>query len=229
MILDRASRLQAPAVAKYVAKLRAANPDDSPAQIVERLERRYLTAITGSGGAAGATAAVPAVGTVAALSTVTGETVFFMEASALLALALAEVHGIPIADQQLRRTLVLTAVLGESGLGVLRTSVGAKNANLLALKKNPLPMPALGNLNRQLMKTFTKRFLAKRAPLMLGTLLPAGIGMVIGAGGNRALGRSVVRNAHRAFGPPPVRWDRRLTVVEGGASDPGAARRGPAD
>jgi hypothetical protein len=218
LLVDRAARLQAPAVAKYVTKLRAAHPDDSPAQLVNRLEKRYLTAVTGSGGAAGATAAVPAVGTVMAMSTVAGETVFFMECSALYALALAEVHGIPIEDRELRRTLVLTAVLGEAGLSALRTTVGAKNANLMALKKGPLPLPAMGSLNKQLMKLFTKKFLKQRAPLMLGTLLPAGIGMVVGAGGNRVLGKAVVRNAHQAFGPAPVRWDRRFAVIEGGSA-----------
>ena len=53
-ILDRAQRLQAPAVKKYVDSLRRKYPDDSPAQIIERLEKRYLLAVTGSGSAAGA-------------------------------------------------------------------------------------------------------------------------------------------------------------------------------
>ena len=57
-ILDRAQRLQAPAVKKYVDSLRRKYPDDSPAQIIERLEKRYLNAVTGSGGAVGAAAAV---------------------------------------------------------------------------------------------------------------------------------------------------------------------------
>ncbi len=205
-VIDQASRLQAPAVAKYVAKLRAAHPDDTPEMLIRRLERRFLVTVTGTGGAAGATAAVPGVGTIAALGTVGAESVVFMEASALYALAVADVHGIPIEERELRRVLVLTAVLGDAGLGALRTTVGAKNANLMSLKRNPLQVPTLNNLNQQLMKMFTKRFLAKRAPLMLGTLLPAGIGLVVGAGGNRALGKSVIRNTRQAFGPAPAAW-----------------------
>ena len=58
-VIDRAARLQAPAVAKYVASLRADHPDEMPSQIIERLEKRYLNAVTGSGGAVGAAAAVP--------------------------------------------------------------------------------------------------------------------------------------------------------------------------
>ncbi|BDH56328.1 hypothetical protein [Tsukamurella sp. PLM1] len=219
-VIDRTSRLQAPAVARYVASLRADHPDEAPAQIIARLEKRYLLAVTGSGAAVGAAAAVPGVGTVTAMGAVGAETVVFMEASALYALAVAEVYGIPIDDRDLRRALVLTAVLGDAGLGALRATVGAKNATLLNLKKNPTSIPGLGNLNKQLMKMFTKRFLAKKSPLVLGKLLPAGIGLVVGAGGNRVLGKGVIRNAREAFGPIPVTWPQpQLRVVEGTAAN----------
>lgn len=215
-IIDRAARLQAPAVAKYVSSVREANPDASPAQVIERLERRYLLTVTGSGGAVGATAAVPGVGTMAAIGAVGAESVLFMEASALYALAVAEVYGIPIKDRELRKALVLTAVLGDAGLGALRATFGAKNATLLNLKKNPAQLPGLGKLNKQLMGMVTRRFLAKRAPLLLGKMLPAGVGAAVGAGGNRALGKSVVRNAREAFGPVPATWPSpNLRVIEG--------------
>ncbi|MGV7637388.1 hypothetical protein PJI23_33745, partial [Mycobacterium kansasii] len=79
------------------------------------------------------------------------------------------------------------------GLGALRATVGAKNASLMNLKKNPTQLPGLGNLNKQLMKMFSRRFLAKKSPLILGKLLPAGIGAVVGAGGNRVLGKGVIK------------------------------------
>ncbi|MET9328905.1 hypothetical protein [Tsukamurella sp. NPDC003166] len=227
-VIDRAARLQGPAVAKYVASVRADHPDESPAQIIERLEKRYMLAVTGSGAAVGAAAAVPGVGTVAALGAVGAETVVFMEASALYALAVAEVYGIPIDDRELRKALVLTAVLGDAGLGALRATVGAKNATLLNLKKNPA-IPGLGNLNKQLMKMFTRRFMAKKAPFVLGKLLPAGIGLVVGAGGNRVLGKGVIKNAREAFGPVPTAWPApHLRVVEGAATNvPGTALPAP--
>lgn len=219
-VIDRAAHLQGPAVSKYVAGLRADNPDASPAQIIDKLERRYLLAVTGSGGAAGATAAVPGLGTLAAIGAVGAETVVFMEASALYALAVAEVYGIPIDEREVRRALVLTAVLGDAGLGALRATVGAKNATLLNLKKNPAQIPGLGSLNQKLMKMFTRRFLAKKAPLVLGKLLPAGIGLVVGAGGNRVLGKGVIKNAREAFGPVPTSWHTpNLRVIDGSATD----------
>lgn len=219
-VIERAARLQAPAVAKYVASLRADHPDEGPAQIIQRLEKRYLLTVTGTGGAAGATAAVPGVGTIAAIGAVGAETVVFMEASALYALAVAEVYGISPEDRELRKALVLTAVLGDAGLGALRATFGAKNASLLSLKKNPGQIPGLGNLNKQLMKMFSRRFFIKKAPLLMGKLLPAGIGAVVGAGGNRALGKNVVNNTRQAFGPVPTTWPTsHLRVVEGSATD----------
>ena len=79
-LLDNGSRLQGPAVAKYVDRVRRAHPDESPAQIIERLEKMFLTGVTGSGSAVGATAAFPGVGTLTAVGAVGAETMFFLEA-----------------------------------------------------------------------------------------------------------------------------------------------------
>ena len=95
-MLDNGARLQGPAVAKYVDLMRRAHPDESPAQIIERLEKQFLLSVTGSGSAAGATAAFPGVGTLAAIGAVGAETAFFFEASALLTL-----HGLAGANARL--------------------------------------------------------------------------------------------------------------------------------
>ncbi|SFA41153.1 hypothetical protein SAMN05444374_10233 [Rhodococcoides kroppenstedtii] len=50
------------------------------------------------------------------------------------------------------------------------------------------------------------KFAARRGAVMLGTLLPAGIGAAVGGAGNRALGKTVIGNARDAFGPPPQDW-----------------------
>ncbi len=205
-IIDKAQRLQAPAVAKYVASLRKANPNDTPAQIIEKLEKRYLLAITGSGGAVGATAAVPGIGTIAALGAITGETVLFIEASALLALAIAEVHGIEPAEQERRKALVLSVALGEEGVLALGKVVGGNGGALRKLAGGAIPGPNLNSLNKTLTKKLINKFALKKAPVIVGKLLPAGIGAAIGAVGNRAMGKRVINNARQAFGPPPRFW-----------------------
>ncbi|WP_280242341.1 hypothetical protein [Nocardia abscessus] len=211
-LLDTGSRLQAPAVAKYVDRIRRSHPDESPAQIIERLEKQYLLAVTGSGSAVGATAAFPGVGTVAAIAAVSAETTFFMEASAVFTLAVASVHGITPEDQEQRRALVLAVVLGESGMQIVQKSVGTSAKNWGTAFANRIP--GLSSMNDSLLKRFIIRFITKRAALMAGKVLPAGIGAVIGGAGNRALGKATVSNARKAFGPPPGTWpiDRNLVI-----------------
>jgi hypothetical protein len=208
--LDNASQLQAPAVAKYVERLRRAHPVESPAQLVGRLERQYLTTVTGSGTAVGATAAIPGVGTFTALAAMSAETAFFLEASALFTLAVAAVHGIAPEDKERRRALVLAVVLGESGMEIVEKNVGrsAKNwGDLLANK-----IPGISAMNDSLLKRFVVQFLAKRSALMVGKVIPAGIGAAIGGFGNRTLGRRVIGNSHQAFGPAPAAWPAPLVI-----------------
>ena len=69
-ILEVSSRVQAPAVAAYVDKLRRSNPNATPADIVTKLEKQYLAAVMASGAAVGSAAAFPGIGTLVALSAV---------------------------------------------------------------------------------------------------------------------------------------------------------------
>lgn len=213
-IIDRAQRLQAPAVAKYVAGLRASHPDETPAQIIERLEKTYLLTVTGSGGAVGAAAAIPGVGTIAAIGALTGETALFLEASALLALSIAEVHGIPIEDAERRKALVLSVALGEEGVVALGRVVGTRGGALRRLGTSAIPGGGLTGLNKKLLTKLTRKFALRRAPLAVGKLMPAGIGAVVGGVGNRAMGKRVIANAREAFGPPPTSWPAG-SVIDG--------------
>lgn len=217
-LVDKAQRLQQPAVARYVANIRRRHPDESPEQIVARLEKQYLGTVTASGGAVGATAAVPGIGTVTAIGAMSAESVFFIEASALLALAIADVHGIAPAQRDRRRALVLAVALGEEGAGIVGRALGKSNKNAMSQLGVPgVPGANLATINKTLTNRFVKRFTVGKAPVMFGKVLPGGIGAVLGGVGNRALGTAVIRNARGAFGPPPPRW---LTVVDGTVDGP---------
>lgn len=219
-VLDKAQRLQAPAVEKYVNALRKAHPDESPEQIIRRLEKQYLRTVMGSGSAVGATAAVPGVGTMTALGAMTGETVLFLEASALLALAIAEVHGIGVEQSERRKTLVLAVALGEEGVAALGRLIGTRGGALRRLGTAAIPGGGVSKLNTALMNKIVKKYAIKRAPLIFGKMMPAGIGAVVGGVGNRALGRRVVLNARDAFGPAPKSWHG--DVVDGSVvTEPG--------
>lgn len=213
-LIDKAQRLQQPAVAKYVQRIRTKYPDEGPEQVIRRLEKQYLRTVTASGGAVGAAAAVPGVGTVTALGAITAESVLFIEASALLALAIAEVHGIAPHDTERRKTLVLAVALGEEGTTLVGKAVGAKGRDAMAKLNVPgLPGVNLKTINKTLGNRLVRKFTLGKAPVVMGKLIPGGIGAVIGGAGNRALGALVLRNAREAFGPPPHFWDVDGEVV----------------
>ncbi|KAA0022531.1 hypothetical protein [Antrihabitans cavernicola] len=211
-LLDNGSKLQGPAVAKYVERARRAHPDDSPAQIIERLEKTFLNAVTGSGGAVGAAAAVPGVGTVASIAAAGAETVFFLEASAVLTLAVASVHGIEPSDNEQRKALVLAVALGDSGREIVERTLGRSAKHYgTALGTR---VTGMQGMNNSLLKRFITRYAAKRGALAFGKVIPAGIGAVIGGVGNRALGKGVINNARDAFGPPPPRWPATEVIID---------------
>ncbi|MDT2010017.1 hypothetical protein FXW78_51920 [Rhodococcus opacus] len=213
-VLDNGSRLQAPAVAKYVEWVRRSHPGESPAQIVERMEKMFLLAVTGSGSAVGATAAIPGVGTVASIAAVGAESAFFLEAAALLTLAVASVHGISAADHQQRRALVLSVALGESGMEIVQKATGVTAKNWATAITSRIPGPTMKGMNSTLVRKFITKYAARRSALILGKLVPAGIGAAIGGAGNRAIGKGVIKNAREAFGPAPARWPDELCAIE---------------
>ena len=213
-VLESSARLQAPAVKAYVARLRKSNPDASPAQIVTKLEKHYLAAVMARGAAVGSAAAFPGIGTLAALSAVAGETVVFLEATAAFALAVAEVHGIPVEDRERRRNLVLGVLVGEEGKGAVRDLLGAsRTSGAWLAEAELLPLPVVSQLNSKLTTYFVKKYTMKRAAMAFGKMLPVGIGAAIGGGGNRIMGKKIVANAQQAFGPAPARWPATLHLL----------------
>jgi hypothetical protein len=216
-IIERGARVQAPAVKAYVDRLRQHNADAVPAEVVKKLEKHYLAAVTASGAAVGSAAAIPGIGTLAALSAVAGETVVFLEATAVYVLALAEVYGIPADHRERRRTLVLAVLVGEEGKHAVADLIGPgrTSGSWIADGAATLPLPAVSQLNSRLMKFFVKRYALKRGAIAFGKLLPVGIGAVVGGVGNRLMGKRIIANARKAFGNPPPRWPAALHVLPG--------------
>lgn len=219
-LIETGSRVQAPAIRAYVGRLRAASPDATPAEIVTKLEKHYLAAVMASGAAVGSAAAFPGVGTLVAMSAVAGETVVFLEATAVFVLAVAEVHGIPAEHRERRRALVLSVLVGEESKGAIADLLGPGRTSGAWLTEGAasLPLPAVTQLNSRLLKYFVKRYALKRGALAFGKMLPVGIGAVIGGGGNRLMGKKIVANSHKAFGPAPGRWPGALHVLPVGDS-----------
>ena len=214
-IIERGARVQGPAVKAYVERLRDHTPGASPADIIAKLDRHYMAAVIASGAAVGSTAAFPGIGTLVAMSAVAGETVVFLEATAVYVLAVAEVHGIPAEHREHRRALVLAVLVGEDGKHAVADLLGPGRTSgaWLAEGAASLPLPAVSQLNSRLLRYFVKRYTLKRGAIAFGKLLPVGIGAVVGGVGNRMMGKKIVSHARTAFGPPPARWPSPLHLL----------------
>ncbi|MGO4536135.1 hypothetical protein [Leifsonia sp. 2MCAF36] len=226
--LDRFLAIQRPAVLAHLRSLRRRHPDATADELARILERRYLAAVTSGGAAVGATAVIPAIGTGITLALSGVETAGFLEATALFAQSMSELHGIAVDNPDRARALVLTMMLGREGSDLVRQLAGqfagggvTRNAYWGELVTSSLPAMVVGPLVDRLKSVFIRQFAVRGGASMLARAIPFGVGAVIGGTGNNILGRRVVQNARLAFGPAPYIIPEALTPIEG----PGAVRR----
>lgn len=211
--LDGVLRVQRPAVVAHLRSIRLRHPDASTAEIVRMLERRYLAAVTTGGAAVGATAVVPGIGTGVTLALSGVETVGFLDATALFAQSLAELHGIPVENPDRARALVLTLMLGQEGVDLVSQLTrqaagrgGTRSAYWGEMVTKSLPRAAVGPLVDRLKTAFVRQFAAKGGASIIGKALPFGIGAAVGGTGNHLLGRRVIVGARKAFGIAPAQY-----------------------
>lgn len=212
--LDRAVTFPSEVVRTHVTKVRRKYPDAGPAEIIALLEREYLVVSATTGGAVGAAAAFPAVGTGVAMTLTASNVATYFAASAAFSLAVAEVHGIEVADVSRRRALLLTTILGEDGakaIGELSVFTSGRWASQLLTK---LPLGTVRAVNSTLTRRLVRTQATKQGALAFGRIMPFGVGAVVGATGARALSRTVIRNARKAFGEPPTSFRDVIEVVE---------------
>lgn len=218
--IDRLLTVQRPVVLAHIRSIRRGRPNATPTEIIRTLERRYLVAVTTGGALVGASAAIPAVGTGTALALSGVETAGFLEASALFAQSITEVHGIVVDDPDRARALVMTMVLGTAGTELVGQLAGqvtgtAPTRNTFwgeTITKN-LPRAAMGPIADRIKRTFVKRFSVAQGTNVVGRLVPFGIGAAIGGGGNHLLGRQIIRTARDGFGPAPESFPAWLDPI----------------
>ncbi|MFF0543981.1 hypothetical protein [Nocardia thailandica] len=195
--LDRVSARQAPLADSYVAWLGRRHPDRSTQELTRRLERQYLGVVTTSGVAVGLSAVIPGVGTVLGVVLSFADSAIFLEASALLGSGIAAAYGVDDGDSR-RRHMVSEIVLGKAGTSALQQTAGHSSKQWFSVVVDRVP--GLASMPDSPAKRFLVNFLLKRTLLLFGSVVPAGVGAVIGGTGNYALGNSVINNVHRSLG-----------------------------
>jgi hypothetical protein len=207
-LVNRAVTIPSASIRKHVDKVRARNPNAGPAEIIRLLEKEYLRVIQTTGGAVGAAAAIPAVGTAASVALSTSDVATFFASSAAFSLAVADVHGIDVQDVPRRRALLLATVLGDKGAQDVENAIGGSGVAWGKVLLTSMPRTTLYRVNKALTHQFIKKQIAKQGSLLLGRILPFGIGAAVGFFGARALGHTVIAQSRVAFGTPPDRFPR---------------------
>lgn len=209
--------VQRPVVLAHIRGIRLRNPAASPAEVVNILERRYQAAVSAGGAAVGATAVIPGAGTAVTLALSGAETAGFLEASALFAQSVSEIHGIAARDPQRASALVMTMMLGNPATDLVKQLVqqaaGTGPTRSLYWGEqvmSALPQFAIGPLAGRLKNLFIRRFAATGSASIIGRAMPFGIGAVVGGVGNYSLARKVVSNARNAFGVVPTDFPDEL-------------------
>ena len=206
-MLEKALTLQAPLTEKHVARLRRNRPEATPRDIVRRLNAELRAATISAGVGVGAVAAAPAVGTGVALALSGAEVVVSLDATVLYILARAEVQGITIEDIERRRTLVMAVMLGDAGaksVGKVAERTGQHWARQLV---RAIPNSKILAVNKVLGRNFVTKYGTKQGILVLGRVIPFGIGAVIGGTANAIFSQGIITASNRAFGPPSHSWE----------------------
>lgn len=213
-VIDSAVTIPSGKVHDYVDSVRSKHPDATPEQVLDLLKRRYLLAVSGSGGAIGAAAAVPGLGTTAALVLTGGQVASFLGASAVLSMAIADVHGIDVDDVPRRRAVLLTALLGPKGPQMLEAQLGLSTAAWGRALMTRVPLGTVKTVNKALRRRMVAGTAAKAGSIMLGRLMPFGVGAVIGYSGGRLMGNAMIKGVEGAFGAVPADFSRQIGAGE---------------
>lgn len=217
---DRVLSVQRPVVLAHIRSIRKRHQDATAAELIGILERRYVAAVTSGGAAVGASGVFPGIGTGLTLALSGFETAGFLEATALFAQSVSEVHGIAVDDPERGRALVMTMMLGHEGSALVRQLAGqvsgggiARDAYWGELVTNSLPRAIMGPLTDRLKSIFIRQFVSRGSASLIGKAIPFGVGAVIGGAGNHILGKKVVRSSRLAFGQPPADFPASLDPV----------------
>ncbi len=207
--LERAIDVQRPLVLANLRRLRRRNPSATIHELAHVLGRDYLRTVTATGAAVGTTAAVPGVGTVAALGLSTAATVAFLEATALYAQSIAELHGVTTHDPERSRTMVMAVLMGEEGISLVNALLSNPSGRGAPehwgkVVGQTAPASVIRSLAGTLRRRFLRRLLARQGSALIGRALPLGVGAVVGGAGNHMMGKAVIRATHSAFGELPT-------------------------
>lgn len=230
----QAIAVQRPAAAAYIREIRRKSPTATPAQIMRTIEAQYVASTTVASTAIGLSATIPGVGIPVALGLGVADLLFFYETTALFALAMTELRGIPVDDPERAKAVVLGALLGEKRrskvteliLSVLPAGSTITGARAAAGSTLNGAAPKWGDLLAQQLPdsalvpvtmVLAQRAIAQGA--VMGTVkisskaIPV-VGAVAGGATSFYFGSGVVKSVRDGFSAPVETWPAWLELTD---------------
>jgi EcsC protein family len=201
-----------------VARARAALPPNCSHEVIaDAVIKRVATEMAAVGAASGAVAAAPAIGTAASVATTAADIGLAFGRIATMVMAVGMAYGHDMSDLEQRKGWVYHVLSGAGGqltpgerkAGDLKRqlgeqALGSKTPGAGVAKINEVVAAKVGS-------KVASRLVRKELAVKVATLIPLGIGAGIGAVGNRALVRSVGRQAKQFFDTWPKHHQAALT------------------
>lgn len=230
----KAIAVQRPAVLSYIKEVRRKNPTATPTQVMKTIESQYVATTTIASAAVGASATIPGVGIPVAIALGVTDLLFFYETTALFALCMAELRGIPVDDPDRAKALVLGALLGEkrkspvtdivlsalpggATLANARSATGSAASNATPrwgdLLAQQLPDSALVPVTMVLAKQAIGQGAVMGSVKISSKAIPV-IGAVAGGATSFYFGSGVVKSCRGGFSEPAAEWPEWLELKD---------------
>lgn len=165
---------------------------------IRSIESSFLRELTALGAASGGTAAMPGVGTMTAIGLTASEVGWTATRTADMILTVAAVHGHTDAHVEERKAWVLALLTFDDqaaeGLGKTITELGGTVSASRTISSD-----LLERANSRVGRALIARYGAKRSALLIGKVLPFGVGAIVGGTANHFLVRTTIRRADRFF------------------------------
>lgn len=197
------------------SKARAAATPGSQDERIRAVRSRFRKELITLGAAAGGSAAVPGLGTMAAVGLTASEIAWTATRATDMILTVAAIHGHTNATPEERKAWTLAIFAFEEDAAASYADL-AKDLDKRGVgHRGPLPTGLLDKVNGRLGRYVIAKYGARRGALVMGKLLPFGIGAVIGGAANHTMVNSVIERADTFFSelsnirpaspPPPPR------------------------
>jgi hypothetical protein len=178
-------------------RLREEFPEDSPAELANRLIRRYAKDLAIGGAVAGGAAASPVAGMAVAAASAGMDSAFSLTRLGEMIMEIGLLYGHAPASADQRRTAILAVMAAADGAAIgvsgLAARAGSRGGARLIQR-----LPVVSAAARPSRRALT-RLTTARGPWSVTSLVPYGIGAGVGAAGNALLAIAVGRAAKEYF------------------------------